>query len=93
MMPFGLTNAPTTFQHFINDVLQEYLDTVYSGYWDDIFIYSNTLEEHCGHVRKVLEAIKEAELFLLPEKCEFHIQTSSSLGIILSPGKISMDPK
>ena len=26
VMPFGLTNAPASFQHFINDVLREYLD-------------------------------------------------------------------
>lgn len=92
-MLFGLTNAPATFPHFMNDVLREYLDIFCSAYLDDILIYSNMLGEHRVHVKMVLGAIKKAGLFLRPEKCEFHVQTTSYLGIILSPGKLSMDPK
>ena len=53
-MPFGLTNAPATFQAMINHVLREHLDDYVFAYLDDILVYSNTLEEHKEHVRKVL---------------------------------------
>jgi hypothetical protein len=58
-MPFGLTNAPTSFQHFINDVLQPYLDVFITAYLDDILIYSDNLNDHRNHVLKVLEALSK----------------------------------
>ncbi|ODM16166.1 hypothetical protein SI65_08600 [Aspergillus cristatus] len=39
-MPFGLTGAPASFQQFMNDNLQDYLDTFCTAYLDDILIYS-----------------------------------------------------
>ena len=72
VMPFGLTNAPASFQHLINDTLCEFRDNFFTAYLDDILIYSDTLEEHKQHVRKSLQKLKNARMFLRPEKCEFH---------------------
>ncbi|KAI0996661.1 Transposon Ty3-I Gag-Pol polyprotein [Podosphaera aphanis] len=93
VMPFGLTNAPATFQHFVNDCLRDYLDIFCTAFADDILIYSNTLEEHKGHVVKVLKALKKNNVFLKPEKCEFHTQSTTYLGLIIEPNGIRMDPK
>lgn len=60
--PFGLCNAPSTFQHFINDTLYEYLDKFASAYLDDILIYSKSREEHIEHVRRILESLRRAGL-------------------------------
>jgi hypothetical protein len=44
---FGLTGAPVTFQRFINQTLQEYLDDFVLAYVDNIIIYSSgTLADH-----------------------------------------------
>jgi len=51
-MSFGLKNALATFQHFIYDVLSEYLDEFAISYIDDILIFSNNLDEHHDHLRK-----------------------------------------
>lgn len=91
VMPFGLTNAPASFQHFINDVLREYLDIFCTTYIDDILIYSDTLEEDRTHVRQVLKSLETAGLYLKPEKCEFHVQKTKCLGLIISAEGISMD--
>jgi transposase InsO family protein len=90
--PFGLCNAPGTFQRLINSTLQEFLDNFCTAYMDDILIYSETEEEHTEHVRKVLEKLRQANLFVDIKKCEFHVKTVKYLGLIISTEGISMDP-
>src|SRR5436190_6363334 len=62
------------------------------AYLDDLLIYSNTLKEHMRHIRLVLQRLQDAGLHLKLSKCEFHVQTVSFLGYIISPKGISMDP-
>lgn len=93
VMPFGLCNAPATMQNFMNDVLRDYLDVFATAYLDDILIYSTSLEEHREHVRKVLQRLKEAGLYMKAEKCEFHQTEVEYLGMIISVQGIKMDTK
>ena len=72
VMPFGMCNAPSSFQEYMNDTLREFLDSFVTAYIDDILIYSETLEEHRKHIRKVLAKLAEAGLHLDINKCEFH---------------------
>lgn len=93
VMPFGLTNAPATFQSVINNALREYLDVFVTAYLDDVLVYSKgTLEEHIEHVKKVLAKLKEYDLLVQPEKCEFHVTRTEFLGFIVSREGIEMDP-
>ena len=92
VMPFGLHGAPAFFQHYINDILREYLDIFCTAYIDDILIYSNTLGEHKGHVRKVLSALRSAGLQVEITKCEFHVEEVLYLGMIVGRYGIKMDP-
>jgi hypothetical protein len=45
-MPMGLTNALATFQSYINNTLQGYVDDFCVVYLDDILIYLQSKEEH-----------------------------------------------
>jgi hypothetical protein len=38
---------------------------------DDILIYSETAEEHEGHLRIVLERLRQQKLYAKFSKCEF----------------------
>lgn len=92
VMPFGLANAPSSFQNHINDTLRGYLDEFCTAYIDDILIYSNSIEEHQIHVRKVLERLSRAGLQIDIKKCEFHVQSVKFLGLIITTDGIKMDP-
>jgi transposase InsO family protein len=93
VMPFGLTNAPATFQELINDTLKEFLGDFVVAYLDDILIYSDTLEQHIDHVRKVMKALQARDLPLKLSKCEFHKQRVAFLGYIISKQGLEPDPK
>ena len=58
VMPFGLTNAATTFCMLMNKIFHPYLDKFIVVYLDDIIVYSNTLEEHVEHLRKIFTLLR-----------------------------------
>ncbi len=90
-MPSGLSNSPSVFQAFINDVFRDMLNQWVIVYIDDILIYSETYEEHVRHVRTVLKRLLQHQLYAKAEKCEFHQETISFLGYVISSGGVAMD--
>ena len=46
VMPFSLCEASSSFQSYINDILQDCLDIFTTVYIDDILIYSKSVKEH-----------------------------------------------
>ena len=71
-------------------VLSSYLYDFVIVYLDDIIIFSQTIEEHLQHMRKVLEALKQARLKLKLEKCKFTKKQLKYLGFIV--GKFGIKP-
>lgn len=93
VMPFGLCNAPGTFQSFINNSVLEYLDRFCTAYLDDVLIYSENEEEHAENVNRVLRRLRERELHLDLDKCEFNVRLVKYLGLIVGTDGIKMDPE
>ena len=91
-MPFGLANAPSTFQSYIDKALHHLLDITVIVYLDDILIYSEIVKDHEGHVKEVLQALRESGLFAKLEKCEFSVDTVEFLRYIVNPTGIAINP-
>ena len=59
----------------------EFLDKFVVVFIDDILIFSKTKEEHAGHIRLVLQKLREYKLYAKWSKCEFWLKEVSFLGL------------
>ncbi|GBG60851.1 hypothetical protein CBR_g15972 [Chara braunii] len=89
VMPFGLPNAPTAFQVAMTNEFCAILDRFVLVYLDDILVYSRRLEDHLGHLRRVLETLRCAKYKANRDKCEFFRQELEYLGHFVTPEGIS----
>jgi hypothetical protein len=92
-MPFGLTNAPSTFQTLMNEILCKFLRKFILVFFYDILVYSSTWQEHCKHLTQTLEILRQHQLFVKKEKCQFGMQVIKYLGHIISKNGVAVDPE
>ena len=60
---------------------------------DDILIYSKTKEEHEEHLRLVMQALRENQLYDKLNKCSFYQGRIHYLGNIIYEEGVIVDPK
>ena len=60
---------------------------------DDILIYSKSEEEHKGHLRIMLQVLRDHWLYAKFSKCEFWLIEVRFLGHVVSALGVSVDPK
>ena len=92
VMAFGLTGAPNTFQGAMNTTLYPLLRKCALVFFDDILVYSRTLEDHIQHLRQVFTLLARDQWKVKISKCRFAQQSISYLGHIVSHNGVSTDP-
>lgn len=91
-MFFGLTGAPNTFQGAMNSTLQPLLRKCALVFFDDILVYSNTLEEHIQYLHQVFTLLEKDSWMIKFSKCRFAQQQIAYLGHTISSKGVSTDP-
>ena len=78
-MAQGLLGAPFTFTESVMFLLRDFIEFC-DGFFDDVIIFSETIEEHLIHLEKVLNKLAEYGMFINFEKCQFAMNSVNFLG-------------
>lgn len=87
----GDCNGPATFQRLMTHVFRECIGLFVHVYLDDIFIFSDTIDEHEGHLRIVFETLRRNHLFLKSSKCDLYSTRMDCLGHIIDDRGLHAD--
>jgi len=86
-----MTNSPPTFQNMMNNVFKDVIDkSIVIVFIDNILIFTDDEEHHDEIVEEVLKRLKETDLFLRPEKCEFKKKKIEFLGMVIGEKAVKM---
>ena len=58
---------------------------------DNILIYSKSEEDHGDHLRVILQTLREHQLYVKFNKCEFFLIGVRFLGHVISASGVSVD--
>jgi hypothetical protein len=90
-MQIGDCNAPATFQRIMTMVFQEFIGRFVHVYLDDIFIYSNSIEEHERHLGQVFDTLRKNDFYLKKEKCDLYSKRMDCLGHVIDDRGLHAD--
>nr|GFA12902.1 hypothetical protein [Tanacetum cinerariifolium] len=92
VMPFGLINAPSTFQALMNDVFRPFLRKFTLVFFDDILVYSPTVDVHVAQLRLILKGMRTNKLYAKQSKCVFAAKQVEYLGHVITDKEVAIDP-
>ena len=89
----GDMNAPATLVRVIKDLFHDELGKFIWIYIEDIFIFSNSFEEHIEHVQHACRKLKEHKFYANPKKSIFFADILNILGHMIDDKGIHPAPE
>jgi Reverse transcriptase (RNA-dependent DNA polymerase) len=83
VMQQGNCNMPSTFQHSMNITFQQFIGIFLHVYLYNLFVYSNTVEEHQQHLKKVFLQLCKSRFYVRADKCELFAERIDCLGHVI----------
>ncbi|KEP44919.1 putative Pol polyprotein/retrotransposon, partial [Rhizoctonia solani 123E] len=91
VMQQGDCNAPSTFQRLMTHLFRHWIGRGIYVYLDDIFVYSNTIEEHERLMQVVVDILTKVQLHLSGKKCDLYVDKMECLGHVIDHEGIHAD--
>lgn len=91
-LPMGLKISPSAFSRLMTVAFSGLNYESCFIYLDDLIIFGNSLQKHNVNLTKVLQRLRNVNLKLNPQKCDFLKKQILYLGHIISSEGISPDP-
>jgi hypothetical protein len=91
VMQQGDCNAPATFQRLMTVIFRDHIGRFVYVYLDDIFVYSDTIEDHEKHLGVVFELLEISDFYLEREKCDLYAARLDCLGHIIDQKGVHAD--
>lgn len=92
VVPFGFVNSAQCQQRLMDAVFGPKLEPKVFCYLDDIIVTSSSFEEHIEILKEVFLRLKEANLTINLEKCEFFKTSLKYLGFVVDGTGLRTDP-
>ena len=91
-IPFGLVNASSTFQRFIDHVLEDMNNVI--AYVDDLIIFSSSFKEHKTYLAQLFLRLSQFNIAIInPTKLQFGLKNLNFLGHLVTPDGILLLPE
>ena len=92
VMPFCLSNAFSTFMRLMAHIFKPFKGKFMVVYFDDIMVYSRSIEAYLDHLQMVFEVLRRECLYANLKKCHFLTNKVVFLGYVVSNEGINVDP-
>ena len=84
-------NALAAFRWLMTVIFQDYIGRFVQVYLDNIFVYSNSIEEHEKHLELIFDELREVHLYLEESKLNLYSKRMNWLGHLIDDHSIHVD--
>lgn len=90
-LPFGLAISSAGLNRIMNEIFGDLHFKFVVNYFDDLLVYSKSLQEHLQHLREVFERLRQAGFTVNPAKAELCMRKVKCLGHVISADGCQVD--